>query len=516
MNITSQFLFKLIFELSKKDAADFVIKLNSNGLEDCLELFEKIISNYEGDSTKNITKFEKDLKEKLSLGVEKYYRVKKSKLKKELLLFIKDKNLAKDLRYTIREKIDTAVALAELNYSHEGLSMLTEAKEEAIKEEFFEEVLYALEKERNYNFRLRTNNQAALAFNNEFSHYQNLLQNANQFISLSLYIFSFQGDFGANKSLISELKQNELLSDEKNALSLVAKKFFYLSWLDIYNVERDYQSMYELVQRAVSFAEYAASINDLYSRTLLLMYSRLEFTANNLQKYDESLKAIELIENFEVPKMYENNSFFNRMLNISVKISRLNNYASTSNPKLFSYCKEVETYLDQTKMAVQDKSQIYYTLIFNVTVKLQAHKESCNLGRKFINHVLVNINQINPSANQTIQCFLCYFLSAYISYTEDTFEYIFEHLFKKKNSKYFSDHGAPFHYVYKLYQLFLKAFNKEFYSEEILSEYFDIWGNFPDFLPKANSIPKTVLHKKYNKKLVKSVTAKYENVKFEY
>lgn len=516
MNISSQFLFKLVFELSKKDVADFSVKLKYSGREDCLEIFEKIISSYDGDSNKNIPKFEKNLKQNLSADTKKYYRVKKSKLKKELLLFIKDKNIAKDLRYPIREKIDIGVALAEFNYANEGLLMITEAKEEAKKEEFFEEVLYALEKERSYDFKIRKNIQEALAHNNEMEHYLNLLQNANQYVALSLYLFSFQGDYGANKEVIAELKRSELLSDEKNALSLVAKKFFYLSWLDIYNVEQDYESMYQLVPKAVAFAAHAASINEIYSRTLLLMYGRLEFSADKLDKHDESLKLIELIENFDVPKIYENNSFFNRMMNISVKIRRINNYSKTGNPKLKAYCKEIETYLDQTKISDQDRSHILYNLIFNFTVKIQDHKHACVLGKKFVNHVIANFNQTNPYNNQTIQSFLCYFLSAYVCYTEDTFEYIFEYLFKKKNSKYFVPSDAPFHYVFKLYKIFLKAFNEPFYSEELLSEYFGLWEKFPEFLPKANNIPKLVLQEKYNKKLVEQVTAKYDKVKFEF
>jgi hypothetical protein len=92
---------------------------------------------------------------------------------------------------------------------------------------------------------------------------------------------------------------------------------------------------------------------------------------------------------------------------------------------------------------------------------------------------------------------------------------VFEHLFKKKNSRYFAENDAPFHYVFKLYKIFLKAFTQTFYSEELLTEYFNIWGKLPDFLPKANNIPKLVLHESYDKNLVESVTSKYKDINFE-
>ena len=67
MNISSQFLFKLIFDLSKKDATSFLKAMRHTEMEDCIELFEKITASYNKNSSKTISKFEKDLKQNLSL-----------------------------------------------------------------------------------------------------------------------------------------------------------------------------------------------------------------------------------------------------------------------------------------------------------------------------------------------------------------------------------------------------------------------------------------------------------------
>lgn len=515
MKISSQFLFKLIFELSKKDAQSFVKELEFSKQEECLELFQNIFLEFDKTSNVNFTKFEAKLKLNLSPKILKYYRVNKSKLKKDLLEFLNKKHVEIDNRYLIREQIHTGVSLAELGHNAEGVKLIEEAKEEAIKNEFFEEVLFALEKMRRYKSQIRSKSASALAFNNEFKYYQNVLNNLNDYINLSFYIFSFQHDFSADLKLIADLKNHELLTDESKALSLTAKRFYYLGRLDILNALKEHEAMFDIVLAAVDYAEKANLENEIFASTLILMYGRLEFVATHLKKYDVSMKAIEAMENFDVPAIYERSLIFYRLMNVAPKIKRLHIYSITENEKLFPYCLELEKDLKKLKIGIEDSRGIYYKILFNYTVKLSKHKEACLLGKEYVKFVIENADSINPLNNFTIQSFLCYMTSAYVNYTEDTFEYVFEYLFKKKNAKLFVGENAPFSYVFKLYNVFIKAFKEGFYSEEVLVEYYDIWKEFPEFLPKANCIPRAVFEKDYKEDLVKAVSVKYETVKFE-
>lgn len=515
MKISSQFLFKLIFELSKKDAQSFVKELEFFKQEECLELFQKIVLEFDKTSNINFSKFEDKLKLNLNPKVLKYYRVNKSKLKKDLLEFLNKKHLEIDNRFLIRGQIHTGVSLAELGHNAEGLELIVEAKDEAIKNEFFEEVLFALEKIRRYKSQIRSKSTSALEFNNEFKYYQNVLNNLNDYINLSFYIFSFQNDFSANLKTIESLKNHELLEDESKALSLTAKRFYYLGRLDILNALKEYNAMFDIVLEAVEYAEKANKENDIFANILLLMYERLEFVSTRLEKYDTSIKAIEAMENFVVPAIYERSLLFYRVMNVMTKIKRLHIYSYTNDEKLFSYCKEVEKDLKKLKIGVVDSHTIYYNLLFNYTVKLAKHQETCILGKEYVKYVIDNIESINPLNNFTIQSFLCYMISAYVNYTEETFEYVFEFLFKKKYSKLFIGENAPFFYLSKLYNVFIKAFKDGFYSEEVLVEYYDIWKDFPNFLPKANCIPKAVFEKDYKEEVVKAVSVHYETVKFE-
>lgn len=515
MKHSSQFLFKLIFGLSKKDIKSFLKILEFNNQADCIDLFKSIITEKEKSSNLNYLKIEKELKENLSPKLKKYYRVNKSKLKKELFDYLNKMNLEKDSRFLIREQIHTGVALAELGHNKEGLNIIQEAKEEAIKDEMFEEVLFALDKIRTYKLELRRNSKSALAFNDEFNQYQKILNNLNDYIALSFYIYSFQNDFSADIKKIENLRKNDLLQAESNALSIKAKKFYYLGRLDVLNALKQYDDMLDIILEAVDYAEEARRQNENFANTLLLMYERLQYVSTQLERYDISLKAISLMENFDVPKIYENNLFFYKLTKVVPKIKRLNIYSVTGNENLFSYCKEIENNFQELNMGAVYSENIYYKLLFNYTVKLSKHQDACILGKKYVKHVLENIDKVNPLNNFTIQSFLCYFLSAYVNHTEETFEYLFEYLFKKKNAKYFAEKNAPFFYVYQLYNVFLESYKYGFYSKEVLSTYYDIWSKYPDFLVKANCIPKTVLVKKYNKDMVESVSAKFSKVKFE-
>ena len=515
MKITSEFLFKLIFELSKKDTLSFIKELEFNKQEECLELFQKIVLEFEKNSNVNFSKIEGQLKQNLSPKILKYYRVNKSKLKKDLLDFLNKKHLEIDNRFLLRGQIHTGVTLAELGHNLEGLKLIEEAIVEAKKNEFFEEILFALEKLRRYKPEIRSKSTTALAFNNEFKHYQNILNNLNDYINLSFYIFSFQQDFSSNLNTIHTLKNHELLIDENKALSLSAKKFYYLGRLDILNALKEYDEMFDIVIEAVAYAEKANQENEIFATTLISMYERLEYVSTHLQKYDISIKAIESMENFVVPAMYERSLIFYRLMNVSPKVKRLHIYSTTENEKLFPYCLELEKDLKKLKIGTIDSRGIYYNILFNYTVKLSRHKEACILGKEYVKFAIDNVDGINPLNNQTIQSFLCYMISAYVNYTEDTFEYLFEYLFKKKNAILFVGEDAPFSYVFKLYNVFMKAFKDDFYSEEVLTQYYDIWKEFPNFLPKANCIPKAVFKKEYKEEVVKSISVKYDAVKFE-
>lgn len=506
-------LFELILNLSKKEKIEFIKKLEFKNLQDLRDMFLEVNKLF--DTEVGIEKIEDSLKKNLSSRLIKYYRINKSNLKKELISFISEQNNSCDIKCMLRNSINEGATLIKLRYFEEGLKLINTTKQKAIKEESFEVVIYALENIRNFDFSYRKNHKLAFKLNQELLHYHKLMNNLNELVSLSFYIYSFQNDLSIEEDKIYEIINYDILKSESNALSLKAKKFFYLSWLDIYNFLKDYDKMYQVLREAIIYAKNAYAENEKYCLSLLLMYERLEFTLYNLKRYDEALETITIIENFKPPNIYANNAFVIKLKTLDIKLKKLLIYATTNNKLLKPYCFTIITLIKKTKMDPNDKLNFYYSAFFTLTTNLKDFKETSILFKRFFKFFIKNIDSFNPNNTQVIQIFLCYYVSAYKLYNLDSFIFVNETLFKKKYDYLFKTKEAEFYYVSKLYNIFLKSYEEGFFNIGILEEYYSIWGKFPSFFPRASCIPKKALSDEYNNKQFEKITAKYEKVSFE-
>lgn len=511
MKLNNLIVFQLVENLTKKDKEKFINKLENDNLLNSKDLFNSIVQLLEkGVSVSDIESY---LKTVLSKKLIKNYRANKSTLKKEIISFMKD-NLSLDMSQIIRDSIYEGKTLIQHHFLNEGLEIIENAKEKAIQEEAFEEVVFALNMLRQFDFSYRKNHKLAFKLNQEILKYQKLANNYSELMSLSFFIYSFQADVSVKSSTIEKMKDYTILSNENNALSLKAKKFYFLCWLDIYNALKDYKNMRLILEDAIIYAEKACKEKEVYSLTLLGFYERLEYVTYQLELYDESLEALDKIENFEVPKAYKDSLYVSRMTKILVKKKRVTTYGEIKHKELYPYCMELIGFLKNTKMNPTDKQGFYYSLFFILTTKLDKPKVVCSLFKDFIKYFNKNAENINPNDTQIIQVFLCYFISSYKLHNKEAFSIIAKKLYKNKNAKLFKSENAKFAYVFKLNEVFLKAYDIGFFEKETLKSYFSIWESIPDFLPKANCIPKTALASEYNESNIVSIKSTYKEKVF--
>lgn len=513
MKSNTQLLFNLILGLSKKDRLIFSKKLVYENLNNCSDLFKEILKLIDINNT--VEELEGKLKINLTAKLKKYYRITKSNLKKELINFLNENNSSCDINCMLRNSINEGVTLIKLNYFNEGLKLINETKQKAIDEECFEEVVYALEKLRQFDFSYRNNFKLASKLNEEILHYHHLINNINELMSLSFYIFSFQGDLSVKKEQVFAIMDYDIISNENKALSLKAKKFYFLCWLDIYNTLKDYERMYAKLEDAIVYAKNAFEENVKYCLTLLLMYERLEFVSYNLKKYDKALETIAIIEEFKIPPEYKNNNFIYRLKNLNIRRKKTTIYGATNDKRHYASIKDNILFMKETKMSVSELQMFYYVSFFDLTVKLQKHKDVCLLFKDYLKFFIKNKEELNSSSNQLIQIFLCYYLCAFKLYSQASFIYINKELLKTKYNNLFKNEDAPYLYVNKLFNVFLKSYENGFFQLDILEEYFGIWKEFPHFLPKANCIPKNALAQEYNEDVFGKIMEQYEDVVFE-
>lgn len=339
-------IFNLIQSLSKGEkrtfslsATKYTTKKNNSVLQ-LYQIFESAQNNENVHLDKEIPKMGKTplsvLKNKLVNQILQTLRISSS-YSRHPLFFINEKQEFASILYH-RGLFEEAAT-----YSRQSMNL-------AAKFEYFERMLASIDQLEQIYFRNPSNKSSKVHIDELYEKRKVILtklENLWEYKRLvqKMYAIYLNYQVPQNEMEQDEYEQcfnNPLLQSIDNCLSLKAKMRFYTLKVFQYNMENKVEQAYLCAQEQLKFIEEEYPCHQYEPDKYLFVLNNLILISINLQKFDESLKWLEILEDCD--KKFRNyNTYYKRQI-FETKYSSLLDYAiETGNYEIgLSYTKQIE------------------------------------------------------------------------------------------------------------------------------------------------------------------------------